>query len=206
MEVTEIEGFDDLPLFGGPLDACSVKLKETIEIVDVVADDPAPPSERIDCSVELWRWVVGYEGYYRVSNWGRVWSERRKQELASNDRGTGYPVVWLRRGGKKETCTVHRLVAVAWIANPLDKPHVNHIDHDKKNARADNLEWVTRSENMRHSVMCGVGTANTSPNEVLEIKRLYSEGYKVNHLARMFNKTRATIYGIVKNKSWAYVS
>ena len=121
---------------------------------------------------EIWKPVVGYEGIYEVSNLGRV---RRLDTFLPNKNGImvhkkgrvlaqqpwhykkscpGHPgfVVSLYGVGKPKLVTVHRLVAKAFIPNPENKPQVNHKDGDRTNNRADNLEWVTQSENMQHAI------------------------------------------------------
>ncbi len=69
-----------------------------------------------------------------------------------------YTLVSIRfkTGRGKTTVTVHRLVANAFIPNPENKPQINHIDGNKKNNCASNLEWVTQSENMRHGWSIGL--------------------------------------------------
>lgn len=112
---------------------------------------------------EVWRWVVGYEGLYMVSNKGRVMSVPRiKQtknrrygksgmEIAHHDNGNGYRILTLSRDGVHDQRSVHRLVAEAFIPNPSNLPEVNHKDGDKANNQVENLEWVTKSENMQHA-------------------------------------------------------
>ena len=103
---------------------------------------------------EIWESVKGYEGLYEVSNLGRVRTLKRattsgvvlKQAVKH-----GYMHVCLSKDGKPSTKRVHRLVAEAFIANPMDKPVVNHIDGDKTNNAVSNLEWATNSENELHS-------------------------------------------------------
>lgn len=62
--------------------------------------------------------------------------------------------------GRGHPCLVHRLVALAFVPNPRDKPEVNHIDGDKRNNHYKNLEWSTQSENMLHSFKIGTHTPN----------------------------------------------
>ena len=112
---------------------------------------------------EEWRDVVGYEGLYQVSDQGRVKSLERKiphwrggeriqkeRILKPIDDGRGYLRVDLYAGGKRKRFKVHRLVCQAFHENPGNKPQVNHINEDKTDNRACNLEWSTRIENCNH--------------------------------------------------------
>lgn len=99
---------------------------------------------------EQWVDVVGYEGLYRVSDQGRVYSVKRGKTLHPRRRQFGYVDVTLSKDGNVTHHLVHRLVALAFIPNPDNKPQVNHMDGNRWNDRAENLEWVTASENQRH--------------------------------------------------------
>ena len=115
--------------------------------------------------IEEWRAVVGYEGLYEVSSFGRVrgidrivpsrWGTSfayRGRVLRPNALPTQrYISVELHKGGKSSRCTVHRLVAFAFVPTVDGKPHVNHKDGVRSNNVPDNLEWVTPSENERYS-------------------------------------------------------
>ena len=99
--------------------------------------------------IEKWKDVVGYEGLYKISNFGRVKGKHRiKSQL---DNGKGYLIVHLYKNGKPRWHLVHRLVAKAFIENTENKPTVNHIDGNRKNNKSTNLEWATYSENNLHS-------------------------------------------------------
>ena len=74
------------------------------------------------------------------------------QILTHNICRKGYHRVGLHKDGKRQYKAVHRLVAKLFVDNPGSKPEVNHIDGDKSNNHYTNLEWVTRSENIKHAV------------------------------------------------------
>lgn len=101
--------------------------------------------------IEEWRDIAEYEGLYQVSNFGRVRrvktsGEPIKQSMIRN----GYMKLNLCKNNIVKTVMVHRLVAIAFVDNPHNKAEVNHIDGDKKNNSIINLEWTTRSENLKH--------------------------------------------------------
>lgn len=108
---------------------------------------------------EIWKDVVGYEGRYQVSSMGRVKSLERKDRLGRTVKerilkpgvvGSGYLMISLYAGGKQKMFFVHRLVCQALHENPDNKPQVNHINEDKADNRACNLEWSTAKENNNH--------------------------------------------------------
>lgn len=104
---------------------------------------------------ELWRDVQGYEGLYEVSNLGEVRSLPRAttsgKTLTPNNSGKGYLQVALYKNGKSKRLLVHRLVAQAFVPNPLNLSSVNHKDENKKNNRFDNLEWCTPQYNLSYN-------------------------------------------------------
>lgn len=113
---------------------------------------------------EIWKDIKGYEGMYQVSNLGRVKSLDRVGVDGKKYKGrerkvivgkVGYKVVDLYIGGKRETKSIHRLIAESFIPNTNDNPEVNHIDHDKLNNSIENLEWVTRRENFNAAIKYG---------------------------------------------------
>lgn len=106
--------------------------------------------------MEEWKDIEGFEGRYMISRNGEVHSLLRGRRLKTNKDGR-YERVGLRdKDGNKSTASVHRLVAKAFIPNPLNKAEVNHINGIKQDNRVENLEWATRSENAQHAVDTGL--------------------------------------------------
>lgn len=104
---------------------------------------------------EEWRDVPGFEGYYQVSNLGRVRSgqlQRKPQMLKSVPGRNHYLRVWFCVGGRQVGKYVHRLVTLAFIGPCPERYDVNHKDRNRTNNHISNLEYVTRSENIIHSL------------------------------------------------------
>ncbi len=100
--------------------------------------------------------IEGYE-QYSVTECGKVYSNRSNKFLKPSLGGGGrYMSVGFSINGKSKGFMVHRLVALTYIDNPESKKEVNHIDGDRMNNHASNLEWCTRSENMIHAVETGL--------------------------------------------------
>lgn len=126
---------------------------------------------------EIWRDVKGYEGLYAVSDIGRVKSLNyrctgREWFLSQGIAKIGYPVVVLCKDKIQKMHYVHRLVAEAFLNNPLNKPEVNHIDGNKENNTVGNLEWVTYSENQRHACKTGLADIESGWKASVEKSRL----------------------------------
>ena len=112
---------------------------------------------------EIWKDIKGYEGYYQISNMGRVKSLERtvrsgrgcyrtvsEKILKAGDNGHGYLYVILRKDGKDKTCRINRLVAQAFLENPDNLPEVNHKNEDKTDNRVENLEWCSKLYNIKY--------------------------------------------------------
>ena len=124
--------------------------------------------------MEEWKDIPNYEGLYQVSNLGRVKSlnylhTSKEQVLKTGKDRHGYLQVNLYKNGKMKTFKVHRLVAIAFVFNPLNKPYINHIDCDPKNNNADNLEWVTQKENIQYAAK--LGRLKSAENSKKSIKK-----------------------------------
>lgn len=119
--------------------------------------------------MELFRTVCGYEGKYEVSNMGNVRSLSRStlgrwgkmktspgRMLKPSISNVGYLRIDLCQGGKPKHHSVHRLVAIAFVPNKHSKGTVNHINGNKLDNRADNLEWATPKEQTSHAKKNGL--------------------------------------------------
>lgn len=92
---------------------------------------------------DRWKDVVGYEGLYKVSDTGKIYSLKTKKELVKWNHTGGYSCVSLMAKRKKKNKYVHRIVAEAFIDNPNNFPQINHKDENKRNNNIENLEWCT---------------------------------------------------------------
>lgn len=101
--------------------------------------------------MEQWRDVDGYELRYQVSNTGKVRNKKSGRVLKTQTTKDGYKRLGLHWCGEIFNASVHRLVALAFVPNPDNKPQVNHINGNPADNRAENLEWVTNSENQIHA-------------------------------------------------------
>lgn len=113
---------------------------------------------------EIWRPVKGFEGYYEVSNLGKVRSVERYVKQSNHLRYVpprikkenvsrhGYPFVTLCKNRRSRHYLIHRLVAEAFIPNPKNKPYVDHINTNPLDYSIDNLRWVTAKENANNNL------------------------------------------------------
>ena len=99
----------------------------------------------------MWKDIKGYEGLYKVTSLGDVYSITKKRFIYQSIDRYGYKQCLLYNKGQHKTRKVHRLVAEAFLENTYNKPQINHKDGNRTNNRIDNLEWCTNSENQLHS-------------------------------------------------------
>lgn len=149
--------------------------------------------------LEEWRDVEGADGY-QVSNLGRVRSYRTKGRFHTtpratplvlqekdNSRGYKYVGITWRDGVKKRNIAIHRLVALTFLPNPEARKTVNHIDGDKANNRADNLEWMSHEQNMNHASLNNLLAVKVSSENIREMKSLRAQGRSYVDIAVQFN-------------------
>lgn len=172
--------------------------------------------------MEIWKDIKGFEGSYQISNKGRVKSLARKCGTCYKKESIrqlsftkdGYVKIRLSSNGKDITTRVHRLVAEAFLPNPLNKDTVNHIDGNKHNNCVENLEWMTRKEQLHHAYNTKLreakaGAMNVQAKltkaEVNEIRSLYKKndkGYGSVALGKQYGVSHRTILNIVNNLTY----
>lgn len=123
---------------------------------------------------------------YKVSNEGYVLSKKYNRPLKPCKNHGGYLLVNLTVNGKSKTVAVHRAVAIAFVPGYSIDKQVNHKDGNKENNRAENLEWVTPSENILHSVYVlgnNYGKENSSSKKIIGIDKNGNVKYKYDCIA-----------------------
>ena len=149
--------------------------------------------------IEEWKQVDGCENY-EVSSFGKVRNKKTGRILKQSCKG-GYMSIGMQNVKSKKTTSVHRLVALAFIENPENKPHVNHKDKNRSNNNVDNLEWCTALENNIHK-SC---TLEQKTNQNLKVWRVDKE---TNEKLQLYNSIYDAAIWCVENKvsSSAHIS
>lgn len=177
---------------------------------------------------EIWKPVLGFEGFYEVSNRGAVRTVGRKvpcihghmrwlpEKKLSHYLGTrGYIQVTLNANGKKkQSYLAHRLVAIAFIPNPGGMPQVNHRDGNKTHNHVSNLEWCTGPENCAHARIEKLyepargeraGGAKLTNAQAREIKMRLAQGERHTAIALDYPVSRTVVTRIANGTRWAHI-
>ncbi len=176
---------------------------------------------------EIWKDVIGYEGLYEISNYGRIKSIARqvvsqyrkrtiKEKILKNTTcHYGYTNTCLSKYGDSKLFKVHRLVAIHFIPNPENKPQVNHKgkNPNKKDNRVWMLEWVTNKENADHFSSTNLrnqalgekaSKSKLTEKDVLEIRAL-KDKLSNRKIAKIYNVTPQSINAVLLKKTWRHI-
>jgi len=179
-------------------------------------------------NIEIWKDVVGYEGLYKVSDLGNIKSLSRIKKAIKGDgvmivkekilkpvnNGNNYFKIALCKGGIATQFLISRVVAIAFIPNPENKPEVNHkgINGNKADNRVCSLEWNTHKENVQHAFDNKLniapkgeknGLSKLTDAQVLEIRSLTHINQR--EIAEIYNVHKSIISLIKSRKIWKHI-
>lgn len=153
--------------------------------------------------------IVGYEGLYEFDEELNVYNKKTGKSMKPYLDKDGYAIINLKQKHRK----VHRLIAITFIPNPDNKPEVNHINGIRNDNRIENLQWVTRTENNRHSWtlgnQCNKGEKHPQSkltNQIVkEIFELTELGWTQQKIADKINLHQSTISDVLRKKTWSHI-
>lgn len=179
---------------------------------------------------EIFLPIKGYEGLYEISNLGRVKSLKRQIRHYKGGFSTiqekfisivrhkhGHHVVRLWKENKTKLFNLYRLMAIAFIPNPENKPEVNHKDGDRKSyPNLSNLEWVTPSENMKHAYDTGLSRGNFrkgfehqfckfTEKDIRKVFELRKNGVKLVDIGKELNMNWVYASKVLNNPRFKYI-
>ena len=165
--------------------------------------------------MEIFKDINGYEGYYQISNYGRVKTlhNRYKNCIFRKPfvRKDGYVVIILILNKKQTTFYLHKLVAGHFIEQNFDvlRSEVNHIDGNKQNNNVNNLEWCTSSYNSLHSCKTGLSPSGSNrpsskltESMVYKIPEMIKNGFTIKSIAKEFNVSTTSIHHILNGRNF----
>ena len=155
------------------------------------------------------RQIVGYEGLYTISETGVVTNARTGLERKAIHKADGYMIVQLWKENRSKVLRIHRLVAETFLGPVPPGMEVNHKDGDKGHNSRENLEYVTRSQNMKHAMDRGfypIGehhpAAKLSPEDVISVRERFASGERCPEIAKSLGVSNGAIHQILKQQSW----
>ncbi len=159
--------------------------------------------------VEQWRPVAEALAAYEVSDAGRLRNAVTGRILKPWRSKRGYLLLDLCSGSSRLKRTLHRLVACAFIPNPLALPEVNHKDANKENCCVANLEWSSRLANVRHAVSLSLnasgathGMSKLTEESVLLMRQDAAAGATLSQLSEKYGVTFGRVGAIIRGDSW----
>ena len=177
---------------------------------------------------EIWKPIIGYEGFFEVSNLGRVKSLKREITGKNNilykckerilkqrkSRKSDYRHISLTINCNILCRRIHRLVAHAFLDKIENKNVVNHINGIKHDNRVCNLEFCSDYENVHHAIRTGLTPCNKGESsltsklkneDIFKIREMSKEGVKQRKIANSFNICQQLVSEIVRGKKWKHI-
>ncbi len=152
---------------------------------------------------------------YKVFENGRVLSCKTGKEIKQRSNQDGYAVFTAGKKGNRNEVKTHRLVALCFVPNPHNLEEVDHLDSNRMNAAASNLEWVTHQENIRRAYARGnhegriTGERNPkarlTESLVRQMRAEYGEGACIKDIADRYGYAWSTVGNAVKAKTWPHL-
>ena len=141
--------------------------------------------------MEIWKTIKDFPNY-EISNFGNVKNSIKNKLMTRSIRKNGYCVVKLSNNGISKECKVHRLVAIAFIDNPINLPYINHKDENKTNNHVSNLEWCdslynntygTRRQRQANKINKPIKQCDMQGNVIREFNSINEAAEKLGILA-----------------------
>lgn len=162
--------------------------------------------------IEIWKDIPEYEGIYQISNLGRVKSLKfNRERILKFNPCNDYKTVALTKKSNQKRFYTHRLIAIAFIPNPDNKPDINHINGIRYDNRIENLEWITHKGNINHAIEIGLkislkgekhGLSKLKEKDVLEIR---NSNLSQKELSKIYKVSFSTVNDIINRKYWKHI-
>ena len=162
--------------------------------------------------------LVGID--YIVSSDGHIYSTHNRgqgkyhKEISQRKNHDGYMEVTVGKNGHRRKGRVARIVATAFVDNPLNLPEVDHINNIRTDDRAENLQWISHEDNIKKipfetqsKAKRGIhnGRATFTEDQIREIRKLYDDGMPIYEIAEKYNSKWSTINNIIIRHTWKHV-
>lgn len=164
---------------------------------------------------EEWRELPGYDSMYLVSNFGEVYSKYTKKVLGYTTNKGGYHRTKITKDKTSKRIVTHKLVMLAFVGEPPEGMVINHIDSDPSNNRLDNLEYITPSQNVKHSYdfgkACRKGENHPSSKltveDVINIRtRFWNFKESRDSIHKLYPQiTRTSLNRVIAGSVWTHV-
>jgi len=160
-------------------------------------------------TLERWKSISEFPNY-EVSNLGNIRHKKNRKVLKQSKHKNRYSMISFRKGGKQYCRYIHRLVLFAFFGYE-EGMECNHVDGDKTNNKINNIEWCTKSDNLKHAHSIGLrsskgennGFSKLKKGEVWLIRKLWDSGKSTQtFIASMFHVAISTVNYIVTGKTW----